>query len=524
MKYRKLGGLVFLLFLFIFISVALPAALRAGEEPAVKPLTLQECVVRAIKHNLGVAVQVISTRQADLNVTQAGEKFLPTLSFDFFRDEQNSSSYSWMDASDVSSTKSDSVSGEIKQNMPLGGSIAVGLSAGSYKSNARFQTINPYYSGRLSFDWTQPLLRDFGWGTSRKEIVIARNANAIAEHDLTSVLIQTVYAVEQAYWELVYQIRSLEVQRQSLKLAEDLLEKSRKEVDIGTLAPKEILSSQAEVASRRADILRSEMMVKDCADTLRGLLAFDLEGETAEIVPADTPGFAAPEISLEDALAEARARRPDLQSAGISVKSREIDYAYAKNQMLPSLDLKARYWSPGLSGDRILYLDDNPLTGVIIGRIAGGSSEALKEALRLNYRNWSLALSLNIPLNTILTRAAAAQARAGLELETARLKEKEQAAVLEVRAAFRAVRTDYERVGAYRAASELAARKLEAEEAKMKVGLSDSFKVLQYQRDLAASRTAELRALIDYTLSLRKLDKATGASLDKWNITLADAR
>jgi len=519
MKYRKLGGLI-----LILLSVAGPAAVRAAEEPAVKPLTLQECVVRAIKHNLGVAVQVITTRQADLSVAQAGEKFLPTLSFDLYRDEQNSSSYSWMDASDISSTKSDSLSSKITQNMPLGGTVAFGLSSGSYKSNARFQTINPYYSGQLSFDWTQPLLRDFGWGTSRKDIVIARNANAIAENDLTSTLIHTVYAVEQAYWELVYQIRSLEVQRQSLKLAEDLLEKSRKEVAIGTLAPKEILSSQAEVASRRADILQSEMMVKDSADALRGLLAFDLEGEGGAIIPADTPGFAASEISLEQALAAARARRPDLQSAGISVKSREVDYTYAKNQMLPSLNLTARYWSPGLSGDRILYMDDNPLTGIIIGKIAGGSREALTDALRLKYTNWSLALSLDIPLNTVLTRAAAAQARAGLELETARMKEREQAAVLEVRAAHRAVRTDYERVGAYRAASELAAQKLEAEEAKMKVGLSDSFKVLQYQRDLAASRTAELRSLIDYTLSLRKLDKATGATLDKWNITLADAR
>lgn len=519
MKLRKRVGMILMLLAF-----GGPAAAGASEEPAALPLTLQDCVVRAIKHNLGVAVQVISTRQADLDVVQAGEKFLPTLSFDLFRDEQNSSSYSWMDASDVSSTKSGSLSGEIRQNIPLGGSVSLGLSAGNYESNARFQTINPYYSGQMSFNWTQPLLRDFGWGTSRKDIIIARNSGAIAENELTSVLIQTVYAVEQAYWELVYQIRSLEVQRQSLKLAEDLLEKNRKEVAIGTLAPKEILSSQAEVASRRADILQSETRVKDCADALRGLLALDLEGELPGIIPADTPGFAPPEVGLQDALVQARARRPDLRSAGISVKSREIDYAYAKNQMLPSLNLTARYWSPGVSGDRILYLNDNPLSGVILGKIAGGSSEALRDALRLKYENWSLALSLDIPLNTLLTRAAAAQARAGLELETARRKEKEQAAVLEVRAAFRAVQTDYERVGAYRAASDLAARKLEAEESKMKVGLSDSFKVLQYQRDLAASRTAELRALIDYNLSLRKLDKATGATLDKWNITLADAR
>jgi len=514
MKNRELGGLVLVLLLF-----PRPDLLRA-EGPDVRSLTLNECVVRAIKNNLGVAVQVITARQAETAVTLAGEKFLPSLAFDFYRDRQNSSSYSWIDSSDVSSTASGSLSGGVTQNMPLGGSLTLGLRAGTYESNARFQTINPYYSGRLSFSWTQPLLKDFGWETSRKDIVIARNNNEIAANDVKSVLIQTVFAVEKAYWELVYQIESLAVQRQSLSLAEDLLEKSRKEVEIGTLAPKEVLSSQAEVASRKADILRSEMLVKDSADTLRGLLNLGFDGE---IVPAETPGFAKPEADLENALAAALIHRPDLQSSAIEVKNKETDYSFAKNQMLPSLSLSADYWSPGLSGDRILYLDNNPLTGIILGKVPGGSADAIRDALRFKYKNWSVALSLEIPLSTILTRAARARARTGLDLEIARRKQTEQAAVLEVRAAFRAVQTNYERVGAYRTAGELAAQKLAAEEAKLKVGLSDSFKVLQYQRDLASSRTAELRALIDYTLALKQLDKVTGTSLEKWNIKLADA-
>ncbi len=518
MNYRKLGALAAIFATAAFLPPALPA-----QEAKTQPLTLKECVVQAIRHNLGVAVQVISARQSESSVTLAGEKFLPSLSFDFFRDRQNASSYSWMDASDVSTTASSSLSGSLNQNLPLGGSLSLGLSGGMNESNSRFQTINPYYSGRLSFQWTQPLLRDFGWGTSRKDILVARNNNDIAGNTLKSALIETVYSVEQAYWELVYQIESFAVQRQSLKLAEDLQEKNRKEVEIGTLAPKEILSSQAEVASRKADILRSEMMVKDSADALRGLLNLDFGPDAGEIVPAETPGFEKTEMSLDDVLALALANRPDLQSSAIGIKNREVDYSFAKNQMLPSLSLSARYWSPGLSGDRILFLDDNPLTGIILGTVAGGSGEALKDALGLKYQNWSIALSLDIPLSTVLTRAAQAQARAGLDLEIARMKEKEQAVVLEVRSAFRAVQTNYERVGAYRVASDLAAQKLAAEESKLKVGLSDSFKVLQYQRDLAASRTAELRALIDYTLALRRLDKATGRNLEQWNIKLADA-
>ncbi|MCK4264706.1 MAG: TolC family protein, partial [Candidatus Aminicenantes bacterium] len=98
----------------------------------------------------------------------------------------------------------------------------------------------------------------------------------------------------------------------------------------------------------------------------------------------------------------------------------------------------------------------------------------------------------------------------------------EQKAFLEIKTAVRAVHTDYQRVEAYRIARELAEQKLEAEEAKLKVGLSTNFIVLQYQRDLSNSRSAELKAVIDYNLSLSKLDQAVGISLQSWNIKLSD--
>jgi len=509
--------------LVLALMIPIIPSLSPAQETKPIPLTLSECVIQAVKRNLGVAVQVISARQADLAVTQAGEKFLPSLSFDFSKDRQNSSSYSWIDSSDISSTAAQSYSAGVSQNIPLGGSLTMSLGAGMNETNARFQTINPRYSGRLSFNLTQPLLKNFGWGTSRKDILIARNNSDVAANDLKATLLRTVYSVEQAYWELVYQIESLKVQRQSLKLAEDLLDKSRKEVEIGTLAPKEILSSQAEVASRKADILRAEMMVKDSGDTLRGLINSPFDKDSGDILPADTPGFVKPDISLDEALGMALKNRPDLQSSAIGIKNKEMDYSFAKNQMLPALNLNAQYWSPGVSGDRIRYLDNNPLTGIVLGITPGGSNDAIRDALRLKYDNWSVSVSLDIPLSSVLSRAALAQAKAGLDQEIARMKQTEQSVYLEIRSAVRAVQTNYERVGAYKIASDLSAQKLAAEEAKLKVGLSDSFKVLQYQRDLAGSRTSELRALIDYTLSLRLLDKAIGASLEKWNIKLTDA-
>ena len=493
--------------------------------PAPKPstLSLDDAVVQAVKRNLGVAAQVFSFQLADDSLLQAGEKFIPSLSFRFNQQNQNSASYSWMDASDITITKSTVASAAITQQGPLGGNFSVQLYGDKYDTNSRFQTINPRYDGQLSFNYTQPLLKNFGWQTSRRDILVARNSRDIAENTLKSTLLDTVYSVEQAYWTYVLQIESLKVERQSLALAEALLDKSRKEIAIGTLAPKEILSSQAEVSSIKADILQAEMAVRDAADTLRGLINTPLDKDVSDIVPAGTPGFTKRDVTLDGALALALKSRPDLQSGELGVRNQEINWSYAKNQVLPQLDLTAQYWSPGLSGDQIIYQDNNPLTGVILGVIPGGASQALKDAMAFKYNNWSIQLQLTVPLSSMFTRAAVAQARATLDQQITALKQTEQKAYLEVRSAVRAVETNYERVGARKEARALAEQKLEAEEAKLKVGLSNNFFVLNYQRDLALARTNELRAMIDYTLSLAYLDKVTGVSLDKRNIKIIDA-
>nr|MBC8359428.1 TolC family protein [Candidatus Aminicenantes bacterium] len=213
--------------------------------------------------------------------------------------------------------------------------------------------------------------------------------------------------------------------------------------------------------------------------------------------------------------------RPDLQATRIDINSKEIDLTYAKNQLLPDLNLQANYWSPGVSGTQIQYQDNNPLTDIIIGEIPGSSSNALKDAFNFRYRNWNVGITLSIPLNSFLSRAAHAQAKVNLEQTMLSFKDQEQQIFLEIRNAVRAVQTDYKRVQAYKVARELAEKKLEAEQKKLLVGLTTNYVVLQYQRDLANTRSAELRAIIDYNLSLATLDRAMGKSLQNKNIRLS---
>lgn len=508
--------------LLLILGPFLAFSLSWAQQKEGKNLTLEDCIIRAIKHNLGVAVEVFNPEMVGYSVSMAKEKFLPSLGLDYSERSTRQASYSWLESSEDVNAARMQYSAELSQLTPTGGRLSLTLGTTRDETNKKFQLINPSYNSSLVFGFTQPLLKDFGFRTSRREILIAQNNLAISENDLKKTLLETVYTVEQAYWNLVFSIETLKVRQQSLKLARDLHEKNQKEVDIGTLAPKEILSSQAEVAAREADILQAEAQVKDQKDLLKTLINLPDEEAGADIIPIDQPSFEKRDQSLEQALNLAKKNRPDLLSSEVTIKSRELDLGYAKNQLLPNLSLNAQYWSPGTSGEQLLYLDDNPSTGIIIGRISRGASPAMKDAFQFKYKNWMVSLSLDIPLNTVVSRAAHSQARAGLEQAVVRMKYLEQNALLEIKTALRAVETNYNRVNAYKLARELAEKKLEAEESKLKAGLSTNFVVLQYQRDLANARTAELKAIIDYNLALSQLDRATGVSLSNRNIKLSD--
>ena len=513
MSFRKSIGCLIMMGLFSIGSWTL-----ASE---IKELTLEECVFLAIKNNLDVKAELLTPEMAAESVRQAGEKFLPTLSFSYNRQNTNSTSFSWIEASEQITTTYNNTSGQISQLLPTGGRLNVSLNAYMNDTNQQFLTINPRYGSTLDFSFNQPLLKNFGFKTNRREILVAHNNRDISENDFKQILLDTIQAVEDSYWNLVFSIETLEVKRQSLQLARDLLQKSQKEVEIGTLAPKEVLSAEAEVAAREADILQAETQVENDIDRLKVLINVS-DAEDMVIYPTDQPGFEKRDMELDEAFRLALENRPDLLSSRIRIKNRNLDVRYAWNQLLPSLNLNANYWSPGLSGVQLLYLDNNPLTGIIVGTIPGGASDALKEALNFKYQNWSVYFTLDVPLNTLFSRSAHFQAKQNLEQAEIRRQSLEQKAFLAAKTTLRTVQTDFKRVEAYRIARELAEKKLEAEESKLKAGLTNNFVVLQYQRDLASARNAELRAIIDYNLSLSRLDNVLGISLKSWNVQLAD--
>jgi outer membrane protein TolC len=487
-------------------------------------LSLEDCLVRAMKNNLGVAVELFNPELAGANLSRAREQFYPTMAFAYGLQNTNSASFSWIDAEAQIQTDFADYRANLTQLIPTGGQFQISLYSYRNETNQKFQTINPRFGSTLTMGFSQPLLKDFGFKITQRQIIIARNNLEISEHQLRSVILNTVYQVEEAYWNLVYSIENLKVMQQSLDLARDLLAKNKREVEVGTVAPIEVLSAEAEVAIREADILQAEAAVKNNEALLKTYLNMNADEApaTAVILPLDSPSVDIREVSLEEALSTAAASRPDIASGRLAIDNGRIDFGYAKNQLLPDVRLEANYWSPGISGTRILYQDDNPLSGVVIGTQPGGARNALQDAMKFRYKNWYVGVSLSLPINNVLSRAQYAQAKLNLGQSQVRLQNLEQQINLEVQNAVRAVETNYRRVLAYRAARVLAEKSLEAEQKKHLVGLTTNYTVLQVQRDLATARSAELRAVIDYNLSLAGLDRSTGASLESRNILIRD--
>jgi outer membrane protein TolC len=507
----------------IFAALLALAGMGAAQgRPSGTPMTLEQCLLRALEKNLGVRIQVLEPEIADFAITAAAERFLPAFAFGRTRESQISPSYSFLDAGEKYTDDYSRYFGRMDLALPTGGTLSAALSSSRSENSRSFQTINPRFNGLLSFTFSQPLLKDFGWRIPRREIIVARTRRDAAEAAYRQTVLQTLYDVEEAYWNLVFSLEDLKVKRQSLDLARDLLERNKRERAIGTLAAIEITTAESEVATREADILQAEVLARNSEDTLRTLIGVKARDAdiVGPIVPTDGPAVEKRDLDVETALAQAAAGRPEIEIARLDVKGRSFDLSYARNQLLPSLSLDLSYWSPGVSGTQILYQDDNPLTGIVVGRVPGGSANAMRDALRFKYKNWSVDLTLAIPLSAVFTRAAAATARAKLEGARLKLEQAEEQVFIEVRTAVRDVETNVKRVEAYAAAKGLAAKKLDAEEKKLKAGMARNYDVVLAQRDLAAARSAELRARVDYILSVARLDRATGSSLERRNITL----
>lgn len=368
-------------------------------------------------------------------------------------------------------------------------------------SSGRF--IQPSNEFRTTLSISQPLLRNLGLDPNRTRIRVAQTNQEISEHVLKDRVIGVVLRVQQLYWDLVFRLQELEVRRLSLKLAQDLLDQTRIQVTVGTLPQLSILEAEAAVAAREEAVILAEDDVRTVEDRIKealNLFERDRGRETA-LVPTDAPLFVIEETDLTQALQAAYDHRPDYRQAKLEIESRSLNERFARNQVLPTLDLQGRIGFNGLERQADDAFND----------FAGSDTVFYQVGLAFRY-----------PLGNQGAKSRFTRARLEVEQSKALLQRLEERILVEVREAVRNIDTDIKRVSVTKGARELAQKKLEAEEKKLAVGLSTVREILRFQDDLSRAQSSEIRSLTDYNTSQANLERAKGTSLERLNISIGD--
>ena len=495
--------------------VAAPApatpATGAGQDRQQGTSTLtissDEAVKMALENNLGVRAEQLAPQIQTYAVAQARAAFGPSI---FAQTTSRSSTTPPTDflSGTAATLTNDSLrtNAGLQQLIPWGGgrySVAWdGARATTSDASSRF---NPRLDSGLTGGITQPLLRNFTIDANRQALLQSQNRQQVADLELRQTLTQTTRAVRSAYFDLVNAIAGLQVAQQSLDLARESLRSNIRRVEVGTMAPIETVQAQAEVAANEESVIVSEGQIRTAEDRLRTLVMNPSQPDfwTTRLEPSDQPTLTAQPIDIEGAVANALANRTDLARARKDIEQTDIGLRYNRNQKLPSVDLSANYNVVGTAGiQRSVTID--PITQVPIASDLAGRSfaEALRDVLGNDFKTWSVQLNVSYPLGRSVAEAAVAQGRLQREQQTTGLRDLETQVVASVREAGRQVNTSLKRVESTKKARELAEQTLQAEEKRLAVGLSDTFRVLQAQRDLARQRVNELNAIISYNRAL----------------------
>ncbi|MEZ5351015.1 MAG: TolC family protein [Bryobacteraceae bacterium] len=398
------------------------------------------------------------------------------------------------------------------------------------RGNNPLSDINPLNSANIQLQISQRLLQGFGVAVNDRNIRIAKNNMKVSDLQFRNQLITTVAAVVGLYWDLVSYNEDLKVKEQALALAKKLYEDNKKQVEIGTLAPIEIVNAEAQVAAREQDLIVSQTVLLQQETILKNVLSRTGVASSmvadARIVPTDK--MAIPDVDpvqpVQDLYAAAVADRPDLEQTRINIENARIGLKGSRSQLLPSLDVQASFQNNALSGAiNDLLLRGQPIVRRVDDFFVGGYGTALGQLARRNFPDYSVGFQLNIPLRN-------RSAQADMIIDTINLRQQElqeQRALNQLRVdiqnsvvALQQTRARYQSALKQR---ELQEQTLAAEQKKYELGASTVYLIIQYQRDLAQAESNLVSAMSGYQKAKVDLDRVTGQTLKAYNIDVVEA-
>ena len=490
-----------------------------GSGPMVN-LTLDDAIARALERNLDLAVQRLNPLVFDLSLAQQLSFYRPTVNSNISNSSRTNPSSTQLDGGEAVVSDTAVFNGGLDQAVQWGGgNYTVNWNNNRSASTNAFSSFNPSYRSTVQASYTQPLLRGFKIDGTRQQIQVTRINRDIADIDLRQSITNTVSSVRNAYWDLLYASGTLAVQQQALDLAEALIRDNEARVEIGTLAPIDVVQARSEAAARRQSLAQAEQVLATAELALKQLIVRGTDDDywTSTLNPVDQPTLEVPPIDLAAAIRGALADRTDLARSRRQLDINEVNISAMRNNTLPSVDLIGTYQLQGQGGTRFLR---SGLGGRVTTEIPGGVSDAFNQLYDAAFPVWTVQLNVSYPLGQSAADAALARAQLQTQQVQAQLRQLQLQVATEVTNAVVQIEAIARRIDAAIAARELAQEQLDAEQSRFEAGLTTNFFVVQAQRDLSTAQDTELRAILDQQKALVELDRVQRTSLSNAGISI----
>ena len=506
----------------------LPSAERVGVDNADQlPLSLEEAVEMALRNNNNIDVARDNVRAAEFSLRGVRGVYDPLIS---------SENYYESATIPTASAIGGAVNGAVTQRRFYNSAGLGGFSpwyGGQYSAlfnSSRSQTsntnsfLNPQYPSSLAVTYTQPLFRNFRFDNNRRQIEIAKKNLSLSDAQFRQQAIEVIAQVEQAYWNLVFALRNLQVQIDAVKQARTQLESNRRLVEKGVLAPIDIVAATSQIATFEQGVYSAQEDVTRAENSLKTLMLAERTDAAwrRPITPVSPVTLDPPQVGLETSVAEALKNRPEIAQLESTAAINEIDQRFYRDQTKPQIDLVGSYTAQGLAGNETARAID-PATGLsrVPPNLVGGYFNSLGNLAALDYPTYRAGVTISLPWGNTTAKANLGRSLVDADRIRNQRAQTEQIIEAEVRNSIQAIRSAEARLASALAARDAAEKLFASEERQFRAGTTTLFLVFQRQTDLLAAKSRELQAQTDLNRAISEFQRATGSTLSANNVTVS---
>ena len=503
----------------------LPSAERVGVDIANQlPLSLEEAISLALTNNNDIDSAQIEVRIAEFNLRGARGVYDPVLSSESYYERRTTPSASTIGGAGASGsvTQSD-ITGAfgLRGFTPFaGGSYAADFTNTRLTTSNQNATLNPQYPTALTLGYTQPLWRGLRFDNNRRQIAIAKKNLSLTDAQFRQRAIDVIAQVQQAYWDLTFSLRNLQVQIDAVKQARQQLESNQRLVAKGALAPIEIIAATTQVTTFEQNVYTAQEQVTRAENTLKTLMLKERSSEiwSRPLTPISEIDLDPPRVDLVAAVDDALKNRPEIAQLTTSSEINEIDARYFRDQIKPQIDLVGTYTASGLAGARNPARPNaNPPENLV-----GGYFNSLGNLLGQDFPTYRAGVVISLPLKNRTAEANLGRTLAeGGQIRNQRLQQ-EQIIQADVRNSVQSLRSAEARLQSAAAARDSAEKQFESEQRQFRAGTTTFYLVLQRQTELLAARGRELQAQTDLNKAISTFQRATGTTLSANNVSVKD--